>query len=462
MSIRLFLVLFVICFSIFFLNCSDEDNLATINQPFTGIILFNNQQYWGVDTTATLTLEDKNLTVSTVMVQVKSTSDPAGITIALTGANGSYNGVIKFSTSTSVGDTLKVADGDTITASYQDESPAQTVIDTAIWQAITMSATGVVVLNDSVYIGPQAKIGITLLDSDLSASSVNATAHSSSDPIGVAVVLYGAAGFYTNTISVTGGASSGSALHVVNGDTITVTYQDANPSGSRTDSAVWYDNVPGDIFMDNDLYTVLYAPILVTVIDDDNQNDQVTVIAKTGTDPAGVSLTLDKDGNGRYKGYVIMSFTTTQAGLVYGGLPAVKIKISSGDSITVEYNEPDPADLRMDKAIYMPGLLLPSVNIMTTNYVGYNDNAIIQVADYNHTDPTMTVYIKSSSDPLGISCVLSKTYQDWEISGKGFFGFTSGPSGTGKIQVTDGDTITATYTDFLGHTVSDMATWHAE
>jgi hypothetical protein len=60
-------------------------------------------------------------------VLVKSTSDPAGLVIAVTEtgpSTGIFTATISFTTGTSVGNTLQVAEGDTITAMYRDWTPA--------------------------------------------------------------------------------------------------------------------------------------------------------------------------------------------------------------------------------------------------------------------------------------------------------------------------------------------------
>jgi hypothetical protein len=87
---------------------------------------------YGSTSTVALEVTDTNAGGS-VNVTLTSNSEPAGETVTLPGANGSYAATIPLSPYTgSAGDgTLQVSNGDVITATYQDASPAATLVQTA-------------------------------------------------------------------------------------------------------------------------------------------------------------------------------------------------------------------------------------------------------------------------------------------------------------------------------------------
>ncbi len=102
--------------------------------------------------------------------------------------------------------------------------------------------TGVISFNSSSYTGTNTSATITLTDADLTASTVNVNVKSSSDTTGITVTLNKGTSSYTGTVDFTTGASGFGKIQVANGDTVTVSYSDANPSGIRTDTATWVTN----------------------------------------------------------------------------------------------------------------------------------------------------------------------------------------------------------------------------
>ncbi len=105
--------------------------------------------------------------------------------------------------------------------------------------------TGVISFDSSSYIGTNTSATITLTDADLTDSTVNVNVKSSSDATGITVTLNKGTSSYTGTVGFTTGTSGSGKIQVASGDTVTVSYNDANPSGIRTDTATWSSNGGG-------------------------------------------------------------------------------------------------------------------------------------------------------------------------------------------------------------------------
>jgi hypothetical protein len=91
--------------------------------------------YIGTTTPANVTLTDADILDTTAVVSVTSKKDPTGITLKLTGPDGNLAGDLKFSTtaSSATTGTIAVMDGDTISVTYHDDTPAKDVVQQAPW-----------------------------------------------------------------------------------------------------------------------------------------------------------------------------------------------------------------------------------------------------------------------------------------------------------------------------------------
>jgi hypothetical protein len=92
--------------------------------------------YHGTASVMTINLTDDDIEDSTVVVTIKSATDPAGIIDTLKafgGMNRYFIGGVGFTTGASRPGFISVADGDSVKVSYRDDSPVQTVIQSAVW-----------------------------------------------------------------------------------------------------------------------------------------------------------------------------------------------------------------------------------------------------------------------------------------------------------------------------------------
>ncbi len=163
--------------------------------------------------------------------------------------------------------------------------------------------TGVINFNSTSYQGTNVTATITLIDADLTASSITINVKSTSDSTGISITLTKGSGNYTGSLGFTRGLSSGSRIRVSNGDTITATYNDANPSGVRSATATWYTNIP----------------VLITnfIVYDDNAQYPVSgyMGPSNGASLTSTIQSSDSPYNGSYCWKVVSNGSETWAGI---------------------------------------------------------------------------------------------------------------------------------------------------
>ncbi len=86
-------------------------------------------------------------------------------------------------------------------------------------------------------------------------------------------------------------------IQVTDGDTVTVTYTDAVPAGSRTDTATWEQNMTGTATFDLPTYASTNDTALITVTDmdlnlDGGANETTSAGVTSTTDGVGITMTL--------------------------------------------------------------------------------------------------------------------------------------------------------------------------
>jgi hypothetical protein len=153
-----------------------------------GVLALDRASY-GSASTVGLRVTDTNAGGS-VAVSVTSPSEPAGESVVLTGSNGVYTGSIPLSPfSGAVGDgTLRVSNGDVITATYVDASPAATLTSQAQIDFVPPTITGVSAVNagagsvtvswttngsasSRIFYGPSPALGSFILEDGLYVTS---------------------------------------------------------------------------------------------------------------------------------------------------------------------------------------------------------------------------------------------------------------------------------------------------
>lgn len=106
--------------------------------PARGIVILDSAAYHGTTGTMMITLIDDDILDSSVVVTVKSNKDATGIRDTLKsgdGLPGSFSGLVGFSLTASTKGVIAVADNDTVTVTYQDETPIGTSVQKASWNS---------------------------------------------------------------------------------------------------------------------------------------------------------------------------------------------------------------------------------------------------------------------------------------------------------------------------------------
>jgi hypothetical protein len=104
--------------------------------PMPANMFLDSALYHGTASVMTINLTDDDIEDGTAVVTVKSATDPAGIidTLKATGGTNRYfTGSVGFTTGSSRPGFISVTNGDSVRVSYQDDSPIQPVIQSAVW-----------------------------------------------------------------------------------------------------------------------------------------------------------------------------------------------------------------------------------------------------------------------------------------------------------------------------------------
>ncbi len=111
---------------------------ACIWLPVLGVMFLDSAAYHGTGSLMTINLSDDDIADSSVVVGIVSRKDPVGIkdTLRVTGGTiRNFIGTVGFTTGTSRPGFISVQDGDSVVVSYQDDSPVQTVTQSATWSS---------------------------------------------------------------------------------------------------------------------------------------------------------------------------------------------------------------------------------------------------------------------------------------------------------------------------------------
>jgi hypothetical protein len=109
---------------------------ACIWQPVLGIMFLDSSAYHGTASAMTINLSDDDIADSTAIVNVRSKKDPTGIsdTLHVSGTTiRNFTGTVGFTTGLPRPGFIAVQDEDSVVVSYQDDSPVQTVTQSAAW-----------------------------------------------------------------------------------------------------------------------------------------------------------------------------------------------------------------------------------------------------------------------------------------------------------------------------------------
>ncbi len=455
-------------------------------ETYTGIIALNATEYYGISTTAAITVVDADLNsiptlIDSVYVMVNSSSDIVGINVLLTetGVNtGIFVGTFKFNMTSSNDptDSIFVQNGDIVAAIYNDTHTATGLPalprDFAIWHAL-----GTINLDADYYYGKSTIAVITVFDSDFNINplikeTVNVSVNSSSDIIGINVTLTETGvntsifqGYFAFNTSASNDTID--VIWVQDGDIIMAIHN------TSKDTAIWWNKTTtGTIELDAEVYYGTGSVATITVMDSDLNKtagvDTLNVNVNSSIDPIGIIVQLTEIGNttGEFTG----TFTFSN---IASNDPSDIIWVQDGTIVMVIYNDSqtasgDPA-IAKDSATWNTTTPNNGSIFLDDEYYSSGRTAIIRVNDPDlNTMPgaaeSVKVNVTSSDDPIGINVTCTETGVNTSIfEGTFTFGGISDDDAD-IIEVTNGSVITVVYYDEINGSgmptyVIDTALW---
>ena len=294
-----------------------------------------------------------------------------------------------------------------------------------------------------------ATIQITDLDLMDSVDVVQVKVSSNSDKSGIALAAKLTGSNYVAKLGFSATESGEGIIKVNDGDTVSVTYQDNNPSILLTENFVWKENAAqGYAQFSADVYTSL-GLIYVYVFDENNANSTARVELTSDISPDPVSVEIPFTGKYFY-GPVNVSLLSGNNGVL---LAANKryVYVSYHDS-TTGTTQTDDAFLNVPHAV--------SLSFGDTLYYGYGDKAVVNLSDtWISGGDVAKVHVSSESDKEGRDVELRLTGSGDAVSFIGYVEFTQGSPGKDQVQVQKGDTVYVEYKDGEDREFEGRAVW---
>jgi hypothetical protein len=301
--------------------------------------------YQSIDNPMIVTVWDLAVSSTTVSATVASTTypTPVALTLAKDTANpGSYTDNVSFTVSkvTTLEDTVRVMDNDTVTITYTRAGNAAASAK-AVWNALAPSVRPSV----SIYLGLRSPININADDRNITDSTITIHLSSHKDTVGINVVLYalaGSPGSYSGSVYPSLTASTPGKVIAVRPpiDTLTTIYQSPAlhypivSSALQGTALLWKCNQVS--IMPDSLGTGYHgttSKMKITVENDHIVANSVNVKVKSKHDPTGISVPLAvTDTSFIFKGTV--GFTSGASDPT-----AMTISVAGSDTVTLLFND---------------------------------------------------------------------------------------------------------------------------
>jgi len=427
---------------------SDGGSVATLSLQTSEIT--------GTTSLQEIRLVDSDLIGKTdsVLIKVKSTTDPVGISIKAKLIGYSFVANVGFSkTATSTG-IIKVKDGDEVFVEYSDPNPATTISTSFKWNDFVLQSAGNLIVSKTQLFGDNAKLTVTLTDADLSGTT--ATIYlSGSVYSNTPVSLNGSSGVYSAelTLSESQNQIATGIVKVADGNVITIKYNDLSPVATKTQSVSWNKAVQGSVQFDNDIYATTLSMVRVFVQDADELDSTVNIHLTSSVDADGMDLKLTRSGEYFWADVYLKLEDNSNS----------KLFIEDGGWIKVDYFDSSKSSTVSDYAYIDLVVYKPILAFGDTAYHGLIDKAVIKLNDY-YASGSENVWVWTKSNPTRKEIELHSTYPyvDYlQYIQVGFLGFSTTDSFGDKIQVIANDSIYVEYTDRLGTTVKDTCVWRS-
>ena len=367
--------------------------------------------------------------------------------------------------------TFTATNGDSITATYTEETNVAGVAATATASAIVSTTTALFSLDQASY-DVNDTVTVSLTDADLDTNSttkqtytgttvqVKTTADGTYRNVAITETEVNSGVFTGSFTLATASSAAGTALMtemVAPGNTITVQYVDNGTTTLTTTATVLAHT--GSIELNKTAFN-LADTVEVTVVDPDlnvsatiPDTNTTLVTLKSSTDTTTVpAVTLTETGADT--GIFVGTFKTSS---VSGSSAAGIIQVADGDGVSVTYA--DAANVSGSSATATAtGIAAEKVAVITLDAATYALGSSVKISmdeiDANTSAVavnTVSVSVRSTSDPVGITVTLLETGVD-----TGIFEKTITVKGTASvnesvIKAAETDTITVKYSDTTDH-----------
>lgn len=308
----------------------------------SGTLTFDKKQYLGDGAAMTIVLTDADLAneaTASINLCVGATCSA----ISLSGAGGVFSTQIKLSTTENnpAGSILKVANGDRLTATYSDKSPAQNVQANSVFFT---ARQGYVQFGEDVWTFIE-NIDVYVYDEDNLDSIVELTLTSDVDKNGVKLHIPKVNGLYHGYAKVSLEKSPiDSVLHAKDGGQIFVTYYDSSTGVSQSDNSRLSPMNAFSVSYGDSVYYG-YKDKAVVKVSDYRMGAAPAVVHVWSSSDAGRNIELFFYGG--TLGYMQLGFVEFTDKTPYEG----QLKVSNGDKIYVEYTNLKDSTVR-DSAIW--------------------------------------------------------------------------------------------------------------
>jgi hypothetical protein len=317
-----------------------------ISLQWTISVVLDMDSYQGIDWPMTASVWDLSLSSATVSATVASTSYPTPIALTLakdTSNPGSYATPIGFTVSkaTTLGDTVRVKDNDTVTVSYL-KAGVVSATSKAVWNGLPPDVRPSV----SIYLGLKLPININADDRNISDSTITIHLASHKDTVGINVLLHalaGSPGSYTGEVYPSLTTSTAFKTIAVRPpvDTLTTIYQSpafSKPviSDAKQGTALLWKCNETSILPDSlgAGYHGTTSKMKISMENDHIVASTVNVNVKSKKDTTGISVPLAVNADTTWKFGGSVGFTLGNSSAANG-----TISVAGSDTITITYKD---------------------------------------------------------------------------------------------------------------------------
>ena len=296
----------------------------------SGTLTFDKKQYLGDGAAMTIVLTDADLaneTTASINLCVGATCSA----ISLSGAGGVFSAQIKLSTTENIpaANVLNVVNGDALTATYSDKSPAQTIQANSVFFT---ARQGYVQFGQDIWNIPE-NIMVYVYDEDNLDSIVEVTLTSDINKTGVKLHLNETNGVYWGMAKISlSKPAVDTVLQVKDGGNIFVTYYDSSTGVSKSDQSILRLSDYTKLDFGDTVYYGYEDKAVVSLTDYHLGMSPAVVHVWSNSDKTGRNIELHYYGGGTI-GYMQHGFVEFTNKTPYEG----QLKVSNGDMIYVEY-----------------------------------------------------------------------------------------------------------------------------